>query len=114
MMDCGAHAVTDFERQTYGTVTRRIMPLLFICYILAYLDRVNVGFAKLQMQQDLGMSESVYGFAAGIFFFGYFFFEVPANIILERVGARYWLGSIIMIWGCVSAATMFVRTPFRF
>jgi len=90
------------------------MPLLFVCYILAYLDRVNVGFAKLQMQQDLGMSDSVYGTAAGIFFIGYFFFEVPANILLQRLGAKVWLGSIMVLWGIVSAATMFVKTPGTF
>jgi sugar phosphate permease len=77
-----------FEIATYRKVTWRLMPYLFLCYILAYVDRVNVGFAKLQMQQDLGMSDSVYGLGAGIFFVGYFFFEVPGNLIMQRVGAR--------------------------
>ena len=86
------------------------MPLLFACYILAYIDRINVGFAKLQMQQDLGMSDSVYGIGAGIFFIGYFFFEVPANILLQRLGAKYWLGSIMVVWGITSASTMFVHS----
>ena len=78
-----AHA-PDFEQRTYSKVTWRLMPFLFLCYVLAYVDRVNVGFAKLQMQQDLGMSDAVYGLGAGIFFLGYFIFEVPANMMLER------------------------------
>jgi len=104
----------DFENNTYRTVTARLLPLLFICYILAYIDRVNVGFAKLEMQQDLGMSDSVYGAGAGIFFIGYFFFEVPANMLLQKLGARRWLGSIMIFWGLVSASTMFVRTAGSF
>jgi MFS family permease len=93
---------------------RRIIPILFICYILAYLDRINVGFAKLQMQQDLGMSDSVYGTGAGIFFLGYFLFEVPANMILQRIGARVWLSSIMVLWGSISAANMLVHTATEF
>lgn len=77
-----------FEIATYRKVTWRLMPYLFLCYLLAYVDRVNVGFAKLQMQQDLRMSDSIYGLGAGIFFIGYFFFEVPGNLIMQRVGAR--------------------------
>jgi D-galactonate transporter len=100
---------TDFEAATYRKVTWRLMPFVFLCYILAYVDRVNVGFAKLQMQQDLGMSDSVYGVGAGIFFIGYFFFEVPSNVIMQRVGARYWIGPIMIVWGVVSACTMLVR-----
>ena len=109
----GARA-TEIETQAYRTVTRRLMPFLFASYILAYIDRVNVGFAKLQMQQDLQMSDSVYGVGAGIFFIGYFFFEVPANIFLQRIGAKYWLGAIMILWGCVSASTMFVHTALSF
>lgn len=90
------------------------MPILFICYVLSYLDRVNVGFAKLQMQPDLHMSDSVYGMGAGIFCIGYFFFEVPANMLLQKVGARLWLGSIMIMWGLVSASTMLVRTASSF
>ena len=69
-------------------MTRRLIPFLFLCYILAYLDRVNVGFAKLQMQADLGFSDTVYGLGAGMFFIGYFLFEVPSNLLMQRVGAR--------------------------
>src|SRR5512141_1626841 len=99
----------DFEQKTYSKVTWRLMPYLFLCYILAYVDRVNVGFAKLQMQQDLGLSDAAYGLGAGIFFLGYFIFEVPANMMLQRLGARLWLGPIMIVWGFVSAATMFVQ-----
>jgi sugar phosphate permease len=86
------------------------MPLLFGCYILSYIDRVNVGFAKLQMQQDLQMSDTTYGIAAGMFCIGYLLFEVPANMLLQRIGARRWLSSIMILWGLVSASTMFVRS----
>ena len=101
-------ASPEFEKATYAKVTRRIMPFLFLCYILAYVDRVNVSFAKLQMQQDLGMSDSVFGYGSGIFFIGYFLFEVPANMFMQRIGARLWLGPIMAIWGIVSACTLFV------
>jgi MFS family permease len=99
----------DFEAAVYNKVTRRIIPFLFACYILAYVDRVNIGFAKLQMQQDLGMSDTVYGIGAGIFFIGYFLFEIPANIILQRLGARLWLGALMVVWGAVSSCTIFAR-----
>lgn len=93
---------------TFRLVARRLLPLLFACYIVAYLDRVNVGFAKLQMSGDLGWSDTVYGFGAGIFFLGYFLFEVPSNLILERVGARRWIARIMVTWGIVSGAFAFV------
>ena len=90
------------------------MPFLFVCYVVAYLDRVNVGFAKLQMLNDLAFSETVYGLGAGIFFIGYFLFEVPSNIILHRVGARVWIARIMITWALISAASMFVKTPTTF
>ena len=99
----------DFEAAVYGKVTRRLIPFLFTCYILAYVDRVNIGFAKLQMQRDLAMSDTVYGIGAGIFFIGYFLFEVPANIVLQRLGARLWLGALMVLWGGVSACTILVK-----
>jgi MFS family permease len=105
---------SGFEEHTYRKVTLRLMPLLFLCYILAYIDRINVGFAKLQMAQDLHMSNEVYGTGAGIFFVGYFLFEVPANILLQKLGAKWWLGSIMIIWGLASTATMFVRSATEF
>ncbi len=84
-----------FEAAMYRKVAWRLSPLLLICYVVAYLDRVNVGFAKLQMSTDLGLSDAVYGFGAGIFFFGYFIFEIPSNVILHKVGARLWIARII-------------------
>jgi D-galactonate transporter len=90
------------------------MPFLFVCYVFAYVDRVNVGFAKLQMQQDLSMSDAVYGVGAGIFFLGYFIFEIPANMMMQRLGARLWLGPIMVLWGLVAACTMFVRSATSF
>jgi sugar phosphate permease len=104
----------DEERRLYRRVTRRLIPFLFLCYIFAYVDRVNVGFAKLQMQQDLGISDAVYGAAAGIFFIGYFFFEIPCNMALQKLGAKMWLGPIMIVWGFVSACTMFVKTAHEF
>ena len=98
----------------YDKVTRRIVPLLFMCYVVAYLDRVNVGFAKIQMLADLKFSETVYGLGAGIFFLGYFLFEVPSNILLHRVGARLWIARVMITWSIVSAATLFVKTPTTF
>src|SRR5512134_3178665 len=85
----------EFEEATYRKITWRLMPFLFLCYILGYIDRVNVGFAKLQMQADLRMSEAVYGFGAGLFFIGYFLFEVPSNLMLQRVGARVWIARTV-------------------
>jgi len=98
------------ERRAYRRVTWRLIPFLFACYVAAYLDRVNVGFAKLQMLDELGMSETAYGIGAGIFFLGYFLFEVPSNLILHRVGARTWIARIMITWGILSAATMFVAS----
>ena len=97
----------DFETRTYRRVTWRLLPFLFLCYILAYLDRVNVGFARLQMQADLGLSDTAYGIGAGMFFIGYFFFEVPSNLLLRRVGARLWIARIMVLWGLISSAMMF-------
>jgi MFS family permease len=109
-----AESRIDFEARTYATVAWRIIPLLFLCYVVSYLDRVNVGFAKLQMLNDLRFSESVYGLGAGIFFLGYFVFEVPSNLIMYRVGARKWIARIMISWGVVSAAMLFVTTPTMF
>ena len=100
---------SQVEAAVYKKITWRILPFLFLCYVLAYVDRVNVGFAKLQMQQALGMSDTVFGLGAGIFFLGYFIFEVPANLMLQRLGARRWLGPLMMVWGVVSACTLFVK-----
>ena len=98
----------------YRRITRRLVPFLFLCYLCAYLDRVNVGFAKLQMLDALGMSEAVYGFGAGVFFLGYFIFEVPSNLLMLRLGARRTIARIMIAWGLISAAMMFVETPMQF
>lgn len=103
-----------FEERLHRKVTWRLIPFLFLCYVFAYVDRVNVGFAKLQMQQDLGMTDAIYGIGAGIFFVGYFFFEVPCNMALQKVGARLWLGPIMIVWGVVSACTMLVKGAMGF
>ena len=102
------------EDATYLKVTWRLIPFLLVCYIIAYLDRVNVGFAKLQMASALGFSDVVYGLGAGMFFIGYFFFEVPSNIILHRVGARRWIARIMVTWGLISGSMMFVQTEMQF
>ena len=99
---------------TYRKVAFRLIPLLFVCYIAAYLDRVNVAFAKLQMLQALQLSDSVYGVGAGIFFIGYFIFEIPSNVALHRVGAGRWIARIMVTWAVLSAAMMFVNSAFTF
>jgi MFS family permease len=104
-----ATASVNFEKATFDKVAWRLIPFLFICYIVAFLDRVNVGFAKLQMAGDLKFSDAIYGFGAGIFFIGYFIFEVPSNVILERVGARVWIARIMITWGIISSAFMFTH-----
>ena len=98
----------------YARVTRRLIPLLFSCYVAAYLDRVNVSFAKLQMLNDLQFSETVYGLGAGIFFIGYFLFEIPSNIMLHKVGARLWIARVMLTWAVVSAGMLFVRSATGF
>src|SRR5712664_3589477 len=85
---------------------RRLIPFLFLLYIFAYLDRINVGFASLQMNNALGFSEATFGLGAGIFFLGYTTFEIPSNVILARIGARVWIARIMISWGLVSAAMM--------
>ncbi|MBW4048705.1 MAG: MFS transporter [Proteobacteria bacterium] len=98
----------------YRKVGWRLIPFLMLCYFVAYLDRVNVGFAQLQMKSDLQFSDAVYGFGAGVFFLGYFLFEIPSNLVLHRVGARIWIARIMITWGMISALTMFIQTPTMF
>lgn len=102
------------EAKTYRKVDLRLLPFLFLCYILAYLDRVNVGFAKLQMLKDLSMSDAAFATGAGIFFIGYFFFEVPSNVLLKKFGARMWIARIMVSWGVISACMIFVRGEWSF
>ena len=109
------HLVTEPHIEAlYKRVTLRLIPFLFICYLCAYLDRVNVGFAKLQMLSDLQFSETVYGLGAGIFFAGYFLFEVPSNLLLERVGPKIWIARIMVTWGILSSLMMFVTSETSF
>jgi D-galactonate transporter len=103
------------EEDVYNKVAWRTIPLLFLCYIAAYLDRVNVGFAKLQMQADVvDISDSVFGLGAGIFFLGYFIFEVPSNVLMEKIGARLWIARIMISWGIISSAMIFVNSKWVF
>jgi ACS family tartrate transporter-like MFS transporter len=100
----------DVASVTLRKVTVRLIPFLFLLYIVAWLDRVNVGFAGLQMNADLGFSSAAFGFGSGVFFLGYCLFEVPSNLVLHRVGARRWISRIMISWGAISATMMFVRT----
>lgn len=105
---------SSFEANTYHKVDVRLIPFLFLCYILAYLDRVNVGFAKLQMLKELSLSDAAFATGAGIFFIGYFFFEVPSNILLKKFGARMWIARIMISWGVISACMIFVKGEWSF
>lgn len=98
---------------TARTIRRRLLPFLFALYVVAYLDRINVGFAALTMNQELGLSSQQYGLLSGIFFWGYFLFEVPSNLILERIGARVWIARILISWGVVSLATAFAQSALQ-
>ncbi|MFM0662157.1 MFS transporter [Paraburkholderia sediminicola] len=109
-----AGTATTEEDSLYSLVTRRLMPVLLTAFCIAYLDRINVGLAKLQMASDLGFSDAVYGFGAGIFYLAYAIFEVPSNLIMHRVGARRWIARIAVSWGLVSMCMLFVRTPASF
>ncbi|PKV97635.1 D-galactonate transporter [Amycolatopsis echigonensis] len=102
------------EKAVFRKVVLRIVPFLMLCYVVSYLDRVNVGFAQLQMSKDLNLSNAAFGLGAGLFFIGYFLFEVPSNILLQKVGARVWIARIMISWGVVSAAAMFARDEWSF
>ena len=102
------------ETVAYSKVTWRLIPFLFICYIVAYLDRTSISFAQMQMQNDLGFSAAIYGLGAGIFFIGYSLFEVPSNMLMQRIGARKTLIRIMVLWGVVATGMMFVTTPMQF
>src|SRR5271165_905123 len=98
----------NIETLTLKRVAYRFIPFLMLCYFVNYLDRVNVGFAKLTMDADLGLSDTAFGFGAGVFFLAYFLFEVPSNIILDKVGARRWIARIMFSWGVISGAMAFI------
>ncbi len=105
---------SDVETRAAGRIGRRLIPFLALLYFAAFLDRVNVGFAALQMNRDLGLSAHVYGFGAGIFFLGYCLFEVPSNLLLHRLGGRRWLSRIMLTWGLIAGATAFVQGGIAF
>ena len=102
------------ERSTMRKVYLRLLPFAVLCYILAYIDRINVSFAGLTMRDDIGMSAATFGFAVGMFYWGYFIFEVPSNVILEKIGARIWIARIMITWGILAAATAFVKDATSF
>jgi len=104
----------DKLKNLYRKITWRIVPFVFVCYIFAYFARVNVSFAKLEMLADIHLSETAYGFGAGIFFIGYLIFAVPSNIILSRIGARYWICILMISWGIFSTCILFTKTPMQF
>lgn len=110
----GAPYTPSEEAIAYSKVTWRLIPFLFICYIVAYLDRTSISFAQIQMQSDLGFSDAVYGLGAGIFFIGYSLFEVPSNLLMQKIGARKTLIRIMVLWGAVATGMMFVTTPMQF
>jgi len=104
----------DEQRAVIARVRRRLIPFAFICYVVAYVDRVNIGFAAAELQHDLGLTDATYGIGAGLFFLGYCVFEIPSNLILARVGARLWIARIMVVWGLVSMATLFVHDTTSF
>src|SRR5215471_16403372 len=104
----------ELERATMRKVMRRILPIVFLSFLVAYIDRANIGFAALTMNRDLGLSATAFGFGAGIFFLTYVAFEVPSNLALERFGARRWIARIMLTWGLISGATAFVWNDYSF
>jgi ACS family tartrate transporter-like MFS transporter len=110
----GMDADGDLERSAYRKASLRILPLIALGYGAAYIDRVNISFASLQMNRDLKFSATVYGFGAGLFFLSYAACEIPSNLLLYRFGARRWLARIMVTWGLVAMGMVFVRTPTQF
>ena len=101
--------INSLEKETMRKVILRIIPFLMVCYLLAFIDRGNIGMAALQMNHDLGISPKVFGFASSLFFISYFIFEVPSNLALQKFGARKWIARIMVTWGLVSAGTASVQ-----
>ena len=104
----------DIEKRTLRKITWRIVPFIMILYLIAYIDRVNIGFAAITMKEDLGFTSSILGFGAGIFFLGYFLFEVPSNIILHKVGARIWIARVMVTWGIIAGGMAFIESSTSF
>src|SRR6202051_4433203 len=109
-----ADNASEIERRTIRKVAWRLLPLIVVIYFVAYIDRTNVSFAAFGMTRDLGLTAYIYGWGAGIFFLGYFIFEVPSNLLLEKVGARRWIARIMITWGLMAAAMAFVQGPTSF
>ena len=106
-----AHSTPDLARSVYRKVFRHIVPFLMLCYVISYLDRVNIAFAKLQISQNRNFSETVFGLGAGVFFMGYVIFGLPSNLMMQKAGARNWLAGILVTWGLFSATFIFIKTP---
>src|SRR6195952_3888840 len=109
-----APAVSDLERQTMRKVAWRLLPILMIGYFIAFIDRVNVGFAALQMNHAIGLNAAAFGLGGGLFYLTYVLFEIPSNLAMAKVGARFWIARIMISWGVVSAATAFIVGPHSF
>jgi ACS family tartrate transporter-like MFS transporter len=114
MSDTATPASSLLEQDTIRKITWRLIPFLMLLYFVAFLDRINVGFAALTMNKDVGLTSQMFGLGAGIFFLGYFAFEVPSTVILHKVGARFWIGRVMITWGLVSIAMAFIRGPISF
>ena len=108
------HELNPLARTAVNRAIRRLVPFIFICYVVAYIDRVNIGFAATELQRDLGLSDAVFGLGAGLFFLGYCLFEIPSNLVLDRMGARLWMARIMVGWGLVSMSMMFMTGPWSF
>jgi len=114
MSDAAKLAASPLERRAMRRITWRLIPFLMLLYFVAFLDRINVGFAALTMNKEIGLTPQMFGLGSGIFFIGYFVFEVPSTVILHKVGARFWIGRVMITWGLVSVATAFTRGPLSF
>ncbi|HWZ01821.1 MAG TPA: MFS transporter, partial [Edaphobacter sp.] len=114
MSDIATPASSLLEERAIRKITWRLIPFLMLLYFVAFLDRINVGFAALTMNKDVGLTSQMFGLGSGIFFLGYFVFEVPSTIILHKVGARFWIGRVMITWGLVSIAMAFTRGPISF
>ena len=113
MMTSPAVAPAAIEARTIHKLRMRIIPFVFVLYVIAFLDRINIGFAALTMNKELAIASQQFGFVSGIFFFGYFIFEIPSNLLLHKIGARTWIARIIISWGIVAILTGFVQTVFH-
>jgi MFS transporter, ACS family, tartrate transporter len=113
-MCAAANPALDLERATIRQARWRIIPFLMVCYFIAFVDRVNAGFAALHMNQDIGLTAAAFGLGGGLFYVSYVLFEVPSNLAMQKVGARLWIARIMVSWGIVSAAMAFVVGPYTF